>query len=47
MIDIVKELLYQLENKKVQYCHWKSNANLVKSVNGKTDLDILINQKGA
>ena len=28
----------------IQYCHWKSNIRLEQSLNGKTDLDLLVNR---
>ena len=34
--------LNKLNLNKIKYCHWKSNANLNESFNGKTDFDILV-----
>ena len=45
MLQVVKDLLNQLKTAKIQYCHWKSNAYLIRSVNGQTDLDLLIHLK--
>jgi hypothetical protein len=45
MLQVVKDLLNQLKTAKIQYCHWKSNAHLIRSVNGQTDLDLLIHLK--
>ena len=45
MLQVIKDLLNQLKTAKIQYCHWKSNAHLIRSVNGQTDLDLLIHLK--
>ena len=45
MLQVVKELLNQFKTEKIRYCHWKSNAQLSLSLNGQTDLDILIHLK--
>lgn len=42
MLDICKAFFEHLNSTGVQYCHWKSNINLDKSLSGKTDLDILV-----
>ncbi|MET0636782.1 MAG: hypothetical protein ABWZ25_12200 [Chitinophagaceae bacterium] len=40
---LIKNLLEQLHNACISYCHWKSNEHLDASVTGDTDLDILFN----
>jgi hypothetical protein len=42
MLKLVGKLFAKLEASKVTYCHWKSNNNLEESLNGKGDLDLLI-----
>jgi thymidylate kinase len=41
-LDIVRSLCSQLNNEKVNYCHWKSNAMISRSESGENDLDLLI-----
>ena len=36
-----------LRHKKIDYCHWKSNAFLDRSASGENDLDLLINRSHA
>jgi len=42
MLEINKKLFQFLEKEKIKYCHWKSNEHLEAGLDGKTDLDILI-----
>lgn len=42
MLEICEVLSNRLEEDDIKYCHWKSNAFLSESVNGKTDLDVLV-----
>lgn len=42
MLDICKCFFNDLNASEIRYCHWKSNVNLNKSLNGKTDLDLLV-----
>lgn len=41
MIGTVRELLDSLDDRSIDYCHWKSNETLDEAVSGETDLDIL------
>ena len=34
----------RLSDEDVSYCHWKSNANIDKSLAGKTDFDLLVSE---
>lgn len=43
-LEAVNELFEALHANGVQYCHWKSNIRLVDSLEGKTDLDLLVNR---
>jgi thymidylate kinase len=43
-LALVLELCEVLENDKIQYCHWKSNAALDSSVCGENDLDFLVDR---
>ncbi|MFT4305075.1 MAG: hypothetical protein ACMXX8_03200 [Candidatus Woesearchaeota archaeon] len=45
MLTAIKKTIEEFNNKKISYCHWKSNNNLEKAVNGDTDLDILFDLK--
>lgn len=42
MLDICKSFFDFLNESDIRYCHWKSNINLERSLNGKTDLDLLV-----
>lgn len=42
MLELCKSFFEYLNVNGVQYCHWKSNLNLHKSLIGKTDLDLLV-----
>ena len=41
MLSPVNTLISSLHSREVRFCHWKSNENLHKALNGNTDLDIL------
>ncbi len=41
-LTIVQQLLTQLENHGVRYCHWKSNESLEPALAGVGDLDLLV-----
>lgn len=42
MLEICKKLFSQLSESKICYCHWKSNEHLREGLDGKTDLDVLL-----
>lgn len=42
MLEICKILSDKLNEEGVRYCHWKSNTHLSESLEGKTDLDVLV-----
>ena len=44
MYKLSKDLIVELENKNITYCHWKSNVNLHKALNGYDDLDLLVKE---
>jgi len=44
-IKLIVELCAALEQFNVRYCHWKSNANIQKSLDGDGDLDLLIHRQ--
>ena len=46
MLKIVEDTFREM-NERVVYCHFKSNEHLEKSVNGKTDFDLLIQKESA
>jgi thymidylate kinase len=41
---LIRKLCEELIQKRIKYCHWKSNAALARSVSGENDLDLLINR---
>jgi thymidylate kinase len=41
-LDLISRLAANFQAKGLSYCHWKSNINLQKSLEGKTDLDFLV-----
>lgn len=45
MLQVCSSLFETFKNNAVRYCHWKSNLDLEASLNGDTDLDILVSQK--
>ena len=46
-LDLIIKLCRTLAAKKIDYCHWKSNAFLDRSASGDNDLDLLINRSHA
>ena len=45
ILNICKIFFTYLNTHNIRYCHWKSNVNLQKALEGKTDLDILIHKE--
>jgi len=45
MSNFIKEFIQELNDKKIDYVHWKSNTNIEKVLIGDDDLDILVNPK--
>ncbi len=43
----VTRLFFALNKARVRYCHWKSNMRLNEALNGRTDLDLLVNPQDA
>lgn len=43
--DLILSLCRELNRLDVRYCHWKSNANIEKSLRGEGDLDLLIHRQ--
>ncbi|MEM2125337.1 MAG: hypothetical protein QXQ53_02940 [Candidatus Methanosuratincola sp.] len=43
-LQTVSDLFKELNLQGIRYCHWKSNLRLEKSLNGHTDLDLLVDQ---
>ena len=44
MLNTVEQMLGQLANDHIRYCHWKSNWALERTLRGETDLDLLIDR---
>ena len=47
MLTKIRELVENLNNKGLRYCHWKSNLSLTQALSGKTDVDLLIDRTDA
>ncbi len=47
MSILVKNLIDLLNSEGIAYCHWKSNAALDRSADGRNDLDLLIERRDA
>lgn len=45
MLEIVRELLQTLNDQEIRYCCWKGSSHLNNSLNGKSDLDILVSKR--
>jgi thymidylate kinase len=43
-LQSLSDLFNELNQQGIRYCHWKSNLRLEKSLNGQTDLDLLVDQ---
>jgi hypothetical protein len=41
-LTAVAQLFFALNQAGVRYCHWKSNIRLAEGLNGRTDLDLLV-----
>jgi thymidylate kinase len=44
-LKIVTNLIEELNQQEVRYCHWKSNEHLNETFNGKGDIDIIVNEE--
>ena len=42
--NLIDELLESLNSNAIEYCHWKSNYSLDKSLSGEIDLDLLVDR---
>lgn len=47
MLAIARKLFSELEDRRVRYCHWKSNQHLDAALMGRTDIDILVAHEDA
>jgi thymidylate kinase len=45
MIPIVRELVQELTDASIRYCHWKSTTSLSSALAGETDLDLLVDSR--
>lgn len=43
-LQVVQILNNYLDQKNIRYCHWKSNEHVDAAVEGKTDLDVLVDE---
>jgi thymidylate kinase len=39
---IAQQLIYELEENAILYCHWKSNQRIISALSGEDDLDLLV-----
>ena len=44
-LEAVSTLIFALKQNNIRYCHWKSNSRLDWGLTGRTDLDLLVDQK--
>lgn len=47
VLGLVAQLAESLQARNINYCHWKSNAFLYRSLNGENDLDLLVSKEHA
>jgi thymidylate kinase len=47
MLTSVQNLIERLNAAPIRYCHWKSNLALTQSLDGETDIDLLVHRKDA
>lgn len=47
MLQLINALFTTLNQEGIRYCHWKSNINLNQMLSGKTDIDLLVDQRDA
>lgn len=45
VLQAVADLFRDLNQQRIRYCHWKSNIRLQKSLQGRTDLDLLVDRR--
>jgi len=45
MVKVLKELFARLDDENIHYCHWKSNFQLENALEGKGDLDLLVDRR--
>jgi hypothetical protein len=46
-LAVLTELFDRLHSEDIRYCHWKSTEHLSASLEGRTDLDVLVDRKDA
>ena len=46
-LALIVALLDELRRRKIRYCHWKSTAGLERALQGRTDLDLLVDRAHA
>jgi hypothetical protein len=44
MLPVIQTLTNRLDQENIRYCHWKSNEHVDAAVEGKTDLDVLVDR---
>ena len=47
ILRTIKDLVEDLNDRGIRYCHWKSNWALAETMMGKTDLDLLVHKEDA
>ncbi len=46
-LPIIAELLTELHARQIRYCHWKSTPSIAVALQGRTDLDLLVDRRHA
>jgi thymidylate kinase len=46
-LPIIAELLTELHARRIRYCHWKSTPSIAVALQGRTDLDLLVDRRHA
>jgi hypothetical protein len=45
IVKSIRQFFLLANRREVQWCHWKSNAEILDSISGKNDLDLLFHKK--
>jgi thymidylate kinase len=46
-LEVLDQLFRRLDAEQIRYCHWKSNEHLGATMDGATDVDFLVDRRGA
>jgi thymidylate kinase len=45
MLELIQKFFTALNESNISYCHWKSNASIERALDGREDLDLLVNTR--